>query len=1554
MIAQRVDKFRSTIVALMVGIIAVILMGTMAPALGMTGPAEQGAQRAAQSQATTVREDGTPVEPAQNAPAQVQPAAVSTPPEEEPTGEYTGPPLSTPTDDPDEGGGEESEESEESGDNGGVTKDTASASPASQGRDAVSGAANETLFGACNYLMYCRWAASVKTPAPSGSFTNISEIPNSTGAAIGTILFALTGMAYLILGIIMQIALSIDVVSKGIFISDYVFAHLISGSLLSSQGDVADEAFISSGQVVLGTVLLLMFIAYAIQFGIIPTRSFTWGPFAAAMATRRLIMSLIMSLALFGMILIMSYAAQRNHPEFNSANPAPIAEQVGTVDEMSALGVGVRGSFGDDRIQAMSEPSNWAIMSPGWMSAWTSKVMYSIGGVFTGAVNSLSSTMVGISDRDSIGTCTYYTDAMHSVFRSTPAARGMGGRGEILITYDQMVRGLHFNNFRMAFGSSTVSSSNSWCRAAEAQAESPIADQIMISRTAGLYKELIGVGSVGPKPINGANGDRVGGELVDKDGNWTSPDAQVAAGTIFGPYFESQDTLNRSSMYFAVCQWTPGKSVSINGEWHGVQWYDTGDQGTAVGNLARKIVPFSIAQLGNMPEFDAADPTASCVEGITDRGLEPDEDGMAGWFTSDGFEGPGRFGYLDGAASEDNGGIVSAVGSAFGFSDGQYQPFFVKDNGEQAHEALNYVSAVNGKKGAATMFLSIMSVLVAFLSFKYFGPLVIPMVIGNLAFILALGFIWVAMVLAIFPFAALRSMAKGVVLTMVAGQIVSTFSAFLISAVLLATAVSQLLIAGLIPIGGNPWLRSLQYGLATIAGFWAVMTLIKNSSALKDRGLNNVGNLSHGMAIGKTAFAPVINSARSFTGNDKIGHADMKTPWSKDFWWGEKKDKAGDTDIMSDATLGNKSDSKNGNQKALDRKGFLGIGKGKGDEGPGANALTKGPKDPKDPNAPKGAAALTAGDKAQMRTNPTTGKREYLDPKTGLWKPADSMFDKNAKDGAVPLRTNPATGKQQFLDPQTGLWKDLDSLSPKEREDLLNGKMSPSVRINPETGEKEYLDTKTGEWISASELANRDLDRKSLVPGYGSKQLRGVWEDHERSGKIAQKLAPIAEKIPGAGAPTAAALRFGGLALEKVSQQLPGFMEDSVVKGYELRASRLGNMPQSVQDGANKALEFGDKVDPKVAGALSSSLVDESNAQAMNLASNSLPLLAGNDVDPGSVPTSLLISGDPDIGDTVLGNSGERVVDIDLDDLQSNAQATSLTMGSLAGTDAARSTFTDPIDRAGSISSLGMADRHLASFVNEAGDPITPARMAEEMADSGQLGFVGQPGSGVNYDPSSLESIEAWASGNVSSAALFDPSNTSGSTIHIPGVGDDAGQTFSPAMRRYTVDGSTLNVTEITGTQVGDFSSEQVAEARSHVLRSMEEAQSRADADAQKVAESRNQALADMWNKARTQIGGIASREDVNEAFTAFTQNGGPRPTVQAQPERFSASPASSALEGQVIPPSGGGNRASDLLGDSGGFKDTARTLFNDPEVRRVASNVSKKAAVAALKMFKK
>ena len=1575
MIAQRVDKFRSTIIVLVVAISAVIFAGTMAPALGMTGPAAEGAQLPSSPSSST------PVEPASTAAPSVLPAAVSTPPPPEPTLPEEGPegqPMPQSTSPPPEEPGEEEEEESTGEDTGGVTEDTVSASPLSQGTDAVRGSANETLFGACNYLMYCRWAAAVGTPTPTSSLTNAINITNSGAAIIGLILFALTGIAYLVMGILLQIALSVDIVSKGIFISDYIFAHLISGSVMSDQGDVADAALISSGQVMLGTILVVMFIMYAVQFGVIPTKSFSWGPFAAMMATRRLIMSLVLSLVLFGLVLIMSYAAQRNHPEFDPANPAPIAETVGTVDDLSALGISARGAFGDNRIEAISEPSNWAVMSPGWVSAWTSKILYSVGGMLIAPVNGLSQTMTAISDRDSIGTCTYYTDAMHEVFRATPAAKSMGGRGEILVTYDVMVRNLHFNNYRMAFGSSTTSSSNSWCRAAESQAESSISDQLMIARTAGLYKEMIGSGGVGVPTLRGVPDEASGGILVDAEGNWTSTDAQLIAGSIFGPYFESQDTLNRSSMYFAVCQWTPGSNVSINPEWHGVQWYDTGDQSNAAGNLANRVLPFNITELGQMPEFDISDPNKSCIEGITDKGMDPDEDGWKGWFTSDGFEGPGRFGYLDGLGGDKEESFIGAIGTAFGFSNGQYQPFFVKDNGERAYDALNYVSAVNGMKGPATMFLSVMSVAVAFLTFRFFGPLIVPVVLGNMAFVLALSVIWVALFLAMFPVRRLRAGSKEILLTMLAGQIVSSLAAFLIAAVLLATSIAQLLIAGFIPIGGNPWLRSIQYAAATILGFWSIMWLIKNSGFLRSRGLNEVGTMAGGMAIGKTAFAPVVNTMNGFRG-DKNEATKMKTPWSRDFWWGEKKEKEQNEDLLSDSSMGIQAttDGKGahsigGHQRSLDQtkpKGLLGRfrgGKGDGGEDPTAS-LVANPKNPKGPKGPKGAAALVPGkgDKAGMRTNPTTGQREYLDPKTGLWKPADTLFDKDKKgdslrdkDGnPIPLRSNPATGKREFLDPSTKEWKPLDSLSDKQRENLAKGKLSPSVRFNPKTGKKEYLDTKTGEWLNAAKMAERDLDRKSL-PGLGSKRLKGQWKDHERSGKLAQSIAPVAAKVPAVGPAGAATLKGGGVALEQIGKGMPKFIDDSVIKAYELRASRLGNMPPAVQEGAAKALEFGERADAldpstekghRVAGALSSSLTDESNAQAMNLASNTLPIGAVNDVNPGNLPSSLIIpegiSTVEGLPSTVMGNNGERLVDVDTPDLGDNAQAGTFTVGALSS-EGGRTTFDDPISRAGTISSLGMSDPNLSSFVNEQGDPVTSARLSESLADSGNLGSIG---SGMQYDPTDLDTMRAWADGRASSQSLFTPNEGGDNTIHVPGP-DGAQQSFSPAVRRYMVDESgDLGVTEITGTQVGDFNSEQVAQARAHLANSMEDLQRQAE----DISSTRAQALASMWNKVMGQARDISSREEVGEAFSVLARETGRRPTVKAEPERVSA-PAP-ALQGEVHAPAPRRMDGIVQSNDMGrGFKDTARNLASDPQVRKMAASVSKKAALSALKMMRK
>lgn len=1522
MIIQRINKFQSTIIILVISIIGVILAGTMAPAMGMTGPAKEGKGEPAtqaqelEAQAASSLESQDPstqfsvtasLNNSNTVPIEssvVQPATVPDP---------DATPTPTPPGSEDEDEGEAPEEEGEEGnpnddyqvekEEGEVDADTPSSSPNSYAGNAMSSSINETLFGACNYLTYCRWASSVGTPTPSSSITNATNIPNTGAAIFGQILFALTGLAYFALGVILQIAVSIDVVSKGIFISDYVFAHLISGSLMSDQGDVADAALISSGQVVLGTILLVNLILYVILFGVSPLKGYQLGPFGAVMHVRRLIMSAIMTAVIFALILIMSAAAQRNHSEFDHDNPAPIASKVGAVEDMSAIGVGVSGAFQDDRINAINDPENWATLSPGWATAWASKIMYSVGGVFVGGINSLSQSITAIADRDSIGTCTYYVDGMHSVFRSTPAAQNLGGRGEILVTYDNMVRNLHFNNYRMAFGSSTTSSSNSWCRAAEAQAESPIADQLMIARVAGLYKEIIGTGNLGISGVNGSPEDSEGGELVDADGNWVNADAQITAGTIFGPYFQNEDSMHRSSIYFAVCQWTPGSNVSINKEWHGVQWYDTGDQSNAVGNLINRGVQpiLDTAGLANRPEFNTANPNKACIDGIVSpgEGVETDPDGIRGWFTSDGYEGSGRFGYLDGLGKEDLKGQVigNVTGGAFGYSNDQYEYAFVKDNGERAHEGLNYVNAINGLKGPTTLFLGVMSLIIAYLSIRYFGPLVISLVLGNMAFILALAVIWIAMIIAMFPINTLRSIAKGVFLTMVAGQIVTTFAAFIMAFVFLAAAIAQLLIAGFVPLGGNPWLRSAQFSVATIIGFWAVMYLIKNSGFLKDRGLSNIGSVAGGVAIGKSSFAPIVSSVDNMR-NDKYGrnegNREYKAPWDRDFWFGEKKDGQQSDDLRSDRGIGKKP-----------KRGFLGIGgtqsalkKGKGGDDSASSLGTKNkPKRPKDPNSPQGKKGLPTGDKAQIRTNPRTGKKEYWDPKANKWRAADALRDKNGdkltdKNGnAIPVRTHPGTKKREYLDPNTGQWVPVDEMGKRSR-------LTAAVRTNPETGEKEYLDPKTGQWKSAKDMF-----------GKRAKQMRG----QQKAGKDMKDLAPFAAKIPVIGTAGAGIMKAGGTALEATARKTGDFVEFGGRYGYEKRAKLLGNYSEEFQDKASKALEFGDLVQDTYKRAddasnfnasqiLSTALDDPNSAKALGFAGGAIPPIkdAGAFHSAlGKAPSHLLppdaISGSNVNPASIVGNTGSRLDQKALDQVNgfaSNAEYGALKIGTLADMNSVRPSASDSISRAGTISSLGMTNPNLTTFVNGSGDSVSINQLSEAIAKSGSLGHVGSnPES--KYDPRSLASMQNWANGNVSGGGI-QGQGASGSKYQSGFSFPDAEgeqQTFLPNSKRFVVgQGGNITVEDAGRPIMNQFTAEDIKAAKQHL----------------------------------------------GKIYSAAEKNG-------------TASKVMSGIRNFGLDQDG--NASSDLKGQA---RRATVSAMKDEQVRAAASSISKKAALAALKHFKK
>ncbi|MDI9907989.1 hypothetical protein [Rhodococcus sp. IEGM 1406] len=297
-----------------------------------------------------------------------------------------------------------------------------------------------------------------------------------------------------------------------------------------------------------------------------------------------------------GVMTLVFSQATKNHIDNTSTSKAPIAGMAN--DGVTANGINGTGAGIPDG--ASSDPSAWAVASPGWIITKTGWIFSLIGGAASSVLLMGTDSITSGASYEN-DTCHRYVESLHAIYENSAASSGDLTKGRILTSFDNLVGLLHFDNYKLAALGDSSSADATWCRFAESQAKISVGDQIFVSRVAGLYGELIGTGGMGI--FDGTN-DVVdpGGEgslgavkhssagqrdglLVTADGEWVGDEQadrdrrEMVARSLFGPIFQTKgdkktkviDTAQMALTYFAVCIWpTPGGNAEINPDWRDV------------------------------------------------------------------------------------------------------------------------------------------------------------------------------------------------------------------------------------------------------------------------------------------------------------------------------------------------------------------------------------------------------------------------------------------------------------------------------------------------------------------------------------------------------------------------------------------------------------------------------------------------------------------------------------------------------------------------------------------------------------------------------------------------------------------------------------------------------------------------------------------------------------------------------------------------------------------------------------------------------------------------
>ena len=482
---------------------------------------------------------------------------------------------------------------------------------------AVNARSIDELGDAVRYLGFHRFKDADSLP-DSGSMS-IKEIFNRIGTWIASFIFNAVFMIGNFIGMTLIFVLNTDIVGRGVYFADLIFARLATNLTFSP-----DDSQLTMISKIMFFVILAVVATWVWQM-LRPNR----------MSPKEMVTPMLGAAASIFAVAFFGTQAAKNHPSINkdSRNLSTIGQNASDEDSGHVL---AQGDASRDIVVLAKDPKNWTVFSPGWAIAWINygaKYLGSVAGDLTGSLFSAIRATVN-PDSEDYTECDLYMQGMYAVFMNTPAARSgisegssaagwlpESGPGQILMSYDRMYMATVHKMWEEAGFGTSDGAGGAWCRVAESYAGSHPADQAMISRVAGLYSEVVGTGGLGMVATtkegrttgavvhhaaydpsrNGRSFQPSGGTLVQANGNWNTDDKSGdqgqtpkeagisgeasdennelvmgqyvpvdAATNYFGPVYRNQAGEAQAKFYFAGCDFTQqGQPSRIRAEWRG-------------------------------------------------------------------------------------------------------------------------------------------------------------------------------------------------------------------------------------------------------------------------------------------------------------------------------------------------------------------------------------------------------------------------------------------------------------------------------------------------------------------------------------------------------------------------------------------------------------------------------------------------------------------------------------------------------------------------------------------------------------------------------------------------------------------------------------------------------------------------------------------------------------------------------------------------------------------------------------------------------------------------
>lgn len=709
------------------------------------------------------------------------------------------------------------------------------------------------MMSSCQFLTFCRWGWSTHfLPAPSNGLTSIGQISVTMPITFAQVFFMIAATIISVIGLIMLLQAHLDIAHQFTYAADYIFADF-TNKLIFNRGGGESAVFM------LMTIMALIALVGWIFFTV--TRN--------SVMRGTIMRKVAVSLLAFTAITLVGIQAQYNHKNMgvDQSRLAPIAHSATSGysgGKQQDLNV-----FNDNNAEAGNIQS-WRFGSPGWFVAvvdngvgYAADLLGSLGAKMEDMSN-IGSTEVRDNSTSSQSTCTAYIHGMHEVFENK-FERNASKRtvSKLLVQYDKIASSIYFDTWRVAAYGDTQSANNAWCRSAEIQAGKSAAEQIVLSRQAGLYGEAIGYGSLGFQGSSKNYVDEKGitysvsdvnkfssSSIVRPDGTWTDADASPhIANNIFGPNYRNDGVegvdgsgQTKASFVWAICKWRAGQPVQINSEWNGVKLADSDE--TWENNKEKQGI--CVKALSDTESIDIADTFwkqfFGTGSGATIKG------GKAFGDTKDAGK---EFNYFEDAGY--------AGGMLFGFgATSQYDKLW------QSDAALDYYNHINASSPSKMFLTSVIPLVLTIMMAKYFGGVLLGGFIAEFSasMLLLVSFLFLFVYVA--PSTRIRKIGHAIFLSILAAYTTLLLYVAVVTMIFATTNIFQSLFKSNIP-GGVDIVSAAVNGAAILLAFIVWHQILKKFKIDSFNGMN---------AMTTASISPILRSAGR----------DAQSPWQADFY----------------------------------------------------------------------------------------------------------------------------------------------------------------------------------------------------------------------------------------------------------------------------------------------------------------------------------------------------------------------------------------------------------------------------------------------------------------------------------------------------------------------------------------------------------------------------------------------------------------------------------------------------------------------------------------------